>query len=63
MALTISGHELKHFVKHDLKGVLKCIRVKDDPPPCAPTDVTDITDMTDTLATLSASQTVTDIFN
>ena len=22
-----------HFVKHDLKGVLKCIRVKNGPPP------------------------------
>jgi hypothetical protein len=35
----------KGFVKHDLKGVLKCIRVKiwtHYPPPPPPTDVTDI---------------------
>ena len=25
-----------HFVKHDLKGVLKCLGVESDPPP--PTD-------------------------
>jgi hypothetical protein len=28
-------NQLVSFVKHDLKGVLKCIGVKNDPPPPA----------------------------